>query len=114
MFRELFFRKGFSYDNVYDWDLLGQPAAAPDPTGAPMTPSGAAAGGGDRHGADGAVPMEPRAVGAGVAAQQMSADFIDSRIFNDSSVLRDKSSSMCSFYCSHNCSSIIMITSGSF
>lgn len=22
MFRELFFRKGFRYDNIYDWDLL--------------------------------------------------------------------------------------------
>ncbi len=28
LFRELFFKKGFSYDNVYDWDLLGTPAAA--------------------------------------------------------------------------------------
>lgn len=28
LFRELFFKKGFSYDNVYDWDLIGTPAAA--------------------------------------------------------------------------------------
>jgi hypothetical protein len=31
----LFFRKGFTYDNIYDWDLLSTPGAA------------AAAGGGD-------------------------------------------------------------------
>ena len=23
LFRELFFRKGFAYDNVFDWDLIG-------------------------------------------------------------------------------------------
>lgn len=28
LFRELFFKKGFSYDNIYDWDLINAPAAA--------------------------------------------------------------------------------------
>ena len=26
MFRELFFRKGFRYDNIYDWDILALPS----------------------------------------------------------------------------------------
>jgi len=49
LFRELFFRKGFAYDNVYDWNLLGShaPAAAPGGTAnenrRPMT-GGAGAG----------------------------------------------------------------------
>jgi hypothetical protein len=25
IFRELFFRKGFRYDNIYDWDILAMP-----------------------------------------------------------------------------------------
>lgn len=28
LFRELFFRKGFTYDNVFDWDLIGASQAA--------------------------------------------------------------------------------------
>lgn len=27
MFRELFFRKGFRYDNIYDWDILALPSS---------------------------------------------------------------------------------------
>ena len=30
MFRELFFRKGFRYDNIYDWDILDLPASERD------------------------------------------------------------------------------------
>ena len=30
MFRELFFRKGFRYDNIYDWDILALPASERD------------------------------------------------------------------------------------
>jgi len=28
LFRELFFRKGFSYDHLFDWELLAQAAAS--------------------------------------------------------------------------------------
>ena len=28
LFRELFFRQGFAYDNLYDWDLIAQSSAA--------------------------------------------------------------------------------------
>jgi hypothetical protein len=30
MFRELFFRKGFRYDNIYDWDILALPSSERD------------------------------------------------------------------------------------
>lgn len=30
MFRELFFRKGFRYDNIYDWDILALPVSERD------------------------------------------------------------------------------------
>eukprot|EP00602_Paraphysomonas_sp_CaronLab_P000516 CAMPEP_0185019640 /NCGR_PEP_ID=MMETSP1103-20130426/2255_1 /TAXON_ID=36769 /ORGANISM="Paraphysomonas bandaiensis, Strain Caron Lab Isolate" /LENGTH=383 /DNA_ID=CAMNT_0027550067 /DNA_START=183 /DNA_END=1334 /DNA_ORIENTATION=- len=30
MFRELFFRKGFRYDNIYDWDILALPMSERD------------------------------------------------------------------------------------
>ena len=40
LFRELFFRKGYCYDNVFDWEVLGMQAAGADgmtlPTGADL------------------------------------------------------------------------------
>lgn len=68
LFRELFFRKGFSYDNMFDWELLALPTAqrallshedpgavTGDATGAhPSEPSAAGA---DTEGADRA-PIE--------------------------------------------------------
>ena len=41
LFRELFFRKGFSYDNMYDWELLNlQNQRDPDEEHPPLEGNG--------------------------------------------------------------------------
>ena len=43
LFRELFFRKGFSYDNIFDWDCLSPYGGPPpDTSGGPDEGAGAA------------------------------------------------------------------------
>lgn len=44
LFRELFFRKGFSYDNMFDWEILALQNSATDkmPESKPLSDTGAA------------------------------------------------------------------------
>lgn len=45
LFRELFFRKGFTYDNLYDWEILNAmsnnptPPSNPNPNSVPALPT---------------------------------------------------------------------------
>lgn len=94
LFRELFFRKGFTYDNVFDWDVISQNAAAASTANAmAAATTGALA-------ATGPAPMAPQ-VGYDHHADlpnrpsvlnQMSSEVVGSRIYdNSTSVLVDKS-----------------------
>ena len=57
LFRELFFRKGFSYDNIYDWDVPPETVPRPGltdplPRNIPAEAAAEAEGGGKAEGAD--------------------------------------------------------------
>jgi serine/threonine protein kinase len=67
LFRELFFRKGYTYDNIYDWELLG-----PDTTHGPEQEQ---AGEEAQHEGEG---PHPRRVMAGQLQQQMQSRRKDS------------------------------------
>lgn len=41
LFRELFFRKGFTYDNLYDWEILNAMSNNPTPPNHPTNPPAA-------------------------------------------------------------------------
>jgi hypothetical protein len=95
LFRELFFRKGFTYDNVYDWDLLAQnQAAAATANAAAAATTGALAAANINAGAAPAAPQVgfQSADVQRMALNQMSSEVVGSRIYdNSTSVLIDKS-----------------------
>ena len=97
LFRELFFRKGFTYDNVYDWDLLAQnQAAAATANAAAAATTGALAAANINAGAAPAAPQVgfQSADVQRMALNQMSSEVVGSRIYdNSTSVLIDKSGS---------------------
>lgn len=98
LFRELFFRKGFTYDNVYDWDVLSQANASTASANAyAMATSGALAS--NNAGTTAVLPPigsynQPQGElqNRSSILNQFSSELVGSRVLDNSqSVLVDKS-----------------------
>ena len=99
LFRELFFRKGFTYDSIFDWDVVSQNQAAAANTSAVVaaTSGAEAAANNDAIGGPALPPInsfdhqgEPLLRSS--ILNQQSSELIGSRpLDNSTSVLADKS-----------------------